>query len=63
MLTSNYLQGQIIIELREKILENVVGSSSKGWVKEDEIRTLKVQNVNTLLNPLGLDASQIALQY
>lgn len=63
MLTTNYQQGQIIVELRDKILDNVLGSSSNGWLKDEAERALKVHNVNILLNPLGLDASQIAQQH
>lgn len=63
LLTTNYQQGQIIVELREKILDNVLGSSANGWLKDDKEKALKISNVNTLLNPLGLDASHIGQQH
>ncbi|KIL69488.1 hypothetical protein M378DRAFT_790623 [Amanita muscaria Koide BX008] len=53
-------QHVLITALREKILDNVT-SANKGWVRNDEERQLKLDNVNLLLHVLNLDSSLIVL--
>jgi DNA topoisomerase 2-associated protein PAT1 len=53
-------QASLVTEVREKVLENVMGAT-KGWVTEESERQAKIANVNLFLNALGLDSSQITL--
>ncbi|THH10733.1 hypothetical protein EW145_g1128 [Phellinidium pouzarii] len=53
-------QALLVTTLREKILENVA-AVNKGYVEDEDERTLKITNVNILLHALGLDSSQISL--
>lgn len=53
-------QAFLVATLRERILENVT-AVSKGFVENDDERTLKITNVNIFLHALGLDSSQISL--
>ncbi|KAH8116273.1 topoisomerase II-associated protein PAT1 [Phellopilus nigrolimitatus] len=53
-------QALLVTTLREKILDNVL-AVSKGYVTDEEERTLKITNVNIFLHALGLDSSQISL--
>lgn len=49
-------QQQILVTvLREKVLENVLGTN-QGWVDDDDRRT-KLTNVNLFLNALGIQFS------
>lgn len=59
---SNTEQQQILVtSLRERVLENVA-SATKGWsIPNEEVRKMRLANVNLFLHALGLDSSQIAL--
>lgn len=51
-------QSSLVAEVREKVLENVLGAT-QGQFGEDIERQAKIVNVNLFLNALGLDSSQI----
>ena len=55
-------QQALVGGLREVVLENVA-SATKGWPADgaDELRRLRLANVNAFLRSFGLDASQIQL--
>ncbi|KAL4250335.1 PAT1 family protein [Abortiporus biennis] len=60
-LNASLEQQQILVtSLRERVLENVT-SAAKGWVAEEENKTIRLANVNIFLHALGLDSSQIAM--
>jgi len=50
-------QHQLVIEVREKVLENVT-NATRGHIPADAAQT-KIANVNLFLHALGLDASQV----
>ncbi|THH32031.1 hypothetical protein EUX98_g2164 [Antrodiella citrinella] len=50
----------LVASLRERVLENV-STAAKGWLADEDIRKMRLANVNIFLHALGLDSSQIAL--
>lgn len=57
--SSMHQQSSLVSEVREKVLENVLGAT-KGQFADESERQVKIVNVNLFLNALGLDSSQIA---
>lgn len=60
-------QQQLVTEVRDKVLENVMKAKSAAKQVEtqgalaESVAKAKIDNVNTFLHALGLDASQITV--
>lgn len=63
-----YQQQQLVTEVRDKVLENVMKAKSAAKQVEtqgalaESVAKAKIENVNTFLHALGLDASQITVE-
>lgn len=61
-------QQQLVTEVRDKVLENVMKAKSAAKHVEtqgalaESVAKAKIDNVNTFLHALGLDASQITVE-
>ena len=51
----------LVTSLRDRILESVT-SAIKGWsIPNEEVRKMRLANVNLVLHALGIDSSQITI--